>query len=226
MALPLPLPVAEVDHLVVAASTLAQGVAWCEATLGVTPGAGGKHPLFGTHNRLLPVQSAAFPGAYLEIIAVDPEAPSPLRPRWFGLDEAAMQARLAAAPRLVHVVARTAALDAHLAALRACGHDAGEAIAASRASAAGLLQWRIGVRADGMLALGGALPTLIEWAGPHPTAAMAASPLQLRALTLGGVPPPVQAALGLTAVAFVAQSPPALRAVLDTPRGEVILESA
>ena len=28
---------AEVDHLVVAATSLEQGVAWCEATLGITP---------------------------------------------------------------------------------------------------------------------------------------------------------------------------------------------
>ena len=44
-----------IDHLVVAASSLDQGVAWCEATLGVTPGPGGEHPLMGTHNRLLRV---------------------------------------------------------------------------------------------------------------------------------------------------------------------------
>ena len=43
---------AQVDHLVIAASTLNEGVAWCEKTLGITPGAGGEHPLFGTHNRL------------------------------------------------------------------------------------------------------------------------------------------------------------------------------
>jgi hypothetical protein len=42
-----------VDHLVIAAASLEEGVAWCEATLGVTPGPGGEHPLMGTHNRLL-----------------------------------------------------------------------------------------------------------------------------------------------------------------------------
>jgi hypothetical protein len=31
----------QLDHLVVAARTLDEGVAWCEATLGVTPGPGG-----------------------------------------------------------------------------------------------------------------------------------------------------------------------------------------
>jgi hypothetical protein len=66
-----------VDHLVVAAATLEQGVAWCEATLGVTPGPGGRHALMGTHNRLLNLGSAAFPHSYLEIIAIDPEAPAP-----------------------------------------------------------------------------------------------------------------------------------------------------
>ncbi|MEY4341937.1 MAG: hypothetical protein RL541_1441, partial [Pseudomonadota bacterium] len=43
---------AYIDHLVVAASSLAQGVAWCEDQLGITPGPGGEHALFGTHNRL------------------------------------------------------------------------------------------------------------------------------------------------------------------------------
>ena len=50
-----------VDHLVVAAASLAQGAAWCEATLGVTPGPGGTHVLFGTHNRLLKIATPTFP---------------------------------------------------------------------------------------------------------------------------------------------------------------------
>jgi hypothetical protein len=48
-------PSSTVDHLVVAADSLEQGVKWCEETLGVTPGPGGQHPLMGTHNRLLRV---------------------------------------------------------------------------------------------------------------------------------------------------------------------------
>ena len=42
---------AQIDHLVIAANTLEEGVAWCERTLGITPGPGGEHPLMGTHNR-------------------------------------------------------------------------------------------------------------------------------------------------------------------------------
>ena len=54
-----------IDHLVVAAASLVQGVDWCEATLGVTPGPGGTHVQFGTHNRLLKIATPAFPLAYL-----------------------------------------------------------------------------------------------------------------------------------------------------------------
>jgi hypothetical protein len=227
---------AEVDHLVVAAATLEQGAQWCEATFGVSPGPGGKHAGFGTHNRLLKIDSARFPRTYLEIIALDPEAPAPTRPRWFGLDGAAMQARLAQqGPRLVHVVARTTALDAHLAACSAQGLDVGEAIAASRPSPHGLLRWRIAVRRDGALLFGGALPTLIEWDGPHPTDRMATSPVRLQGLALAGLPAAVAGALGLAGVHFVAQSGAAaataaaaagaLSATFETPRGSVTLES-
>ena len=56
---------ARIDHLVVAAPTLEDGVAWCEATLGVTPGPGGAHALFGTQNRLLRLSSNDHRQAYL-----------------------------------------------------------------------------------------------------------------------------------------------------------------
>ncbi len=97
----------EVDHLVVAAATLEQGVAWCEATFGVTPGLGGKHALMGTHKRLLKIASPVFADACLEIVVIDPAAPPPGRTRRFDLDDAALQARVAVAPQLAHLVARS-----------------------------------------------------------------------------------------------------------------------
>ena len=63
-----------IDHLVIAAPTLAEGVDWCEQTLGVSPGPGGAHALFGTHNRLLRLAICSGQPCYLEIIAVDPAA--------------------------------------------------------------------------------------------------------------------------------------------------------
>jgi Glyoxalase-like domain len=216
---------ATLDHLVVAAASLEQGAAWCEQVLGATPVVGGKHVGMGTHNRLLAIGGAAFPLAYLEIIAHDPEAPPPNRPRWFGLDDAALQVRLRERPRLLHVVARCCTqLDATLAALRAMGLDAGQAAAAERASPQGLYRWRIAGRADGQLLCGGALPTLIEWQGMHPSEHLPPSGVALRSLELGGLADPVVAALGLQGVSC-APCGAALRAAFDTPKGVVHLSS-
>jgi hypothetical protein len=214
----------EVDHLVVAAASLEQGVAWCEITLGITPGPGGKHLLMGTHNRLFSIASAAFPGAYFEIIAVDPEAPPLPRRRWFGLDDPALQHRIAETPRLVHLVARSRMLDTHRERLVNLGIDPGLPLAMSRDTMHGRLAWQILVRDDGALQVGGALPTLIQWDGTHPTENMPASGVALRELQLGGLAQPVRQLLALQGVAHAPA--PALRAVLSTPLGDVTLETA
>lgn len=217
---------AELDHLVVAAHSLEQGAEWCERALGAASVPGGKHPAMGTHNRLLNLSGAAFARCYLEIIAIDPLASAPPQPRWFGLDDPALQQRLREAPRLLHFVARTHALDATLAALAALGIDAGRAVAAERASARGLLRWRIAQRADGRLPCGGALPSLIEWGAEHPADHLPASPVLLQSLKLAGVPP---AALAVLALPGVSGTTPdgggALQALLHTPAGRVVLRS-
>lgn len=214
----------DVDHLVVAAATLEQGVAWCEATLGITPGPGGKHPLMGTHNRLFKIAAPAWPMAYLEIIAIDPAAPAPGRRRWYGLDDPSLQARTAEAPRLVHWVARTAALDMHRWGLVNLGLEPGLPLAVSRDTPQGPLGWQLLVRDDGALLARGALPTLIQWQGRHPSEQLPDSGVTLRALTIGGLAPSVRQLLATAGVAHA--EAPALRAVLSTPQGEVTLETA
>lgn len=42
----------KLDHLVVAARTLEEGVAYVADTLGIEPAGGGAHPSMRTHNRL------------------------------------------------------------------------------------------------------------------------------------------------------------------------------
>ena len=209
------------DHLVVAANSLDEGVRWCEATLGITPGPGGSHPLMGTHNCVFSVASDVFPDAYFEIIAIDPQVAPIDRARWFGLDTIG----LATGPRLVHWVARTTSLDVDLAALRALDIDAGEAVAASRDTPSGRLQWRIAVRPDGRVLAGGALPTLIEWGACHPAASMPASGVMLRSLRLRGLAPEVVESLALKGIESATDPGPALTACLATPRGRVTLTS-
>jgi hypothetical protein len=201
-------------------------VAWCEATLGVTPLPGGQHPLMGTHNRLLKIATPAFPDAYLEIIAIDPTAPPPGRARWFGLGDAALQASLAVGgPRLIHAVARSSMLDMHRWGLIAVGRKPGEPVSASRETPAGTLSWQILVREDGALDCGGALPTLIQWQGAHPATRMPESGVTLTGLSLNGVPPSARDVLRLRGVSVVPTGAPALSATLATPRGPVTLQS-
>ena len=145
------------DHLVVAARALDEGVAWAESRLGVPMGPGGKHELMGTHNRLLSLG----PGRFLEVIAIDPEAPPPGRPRWFDLDSPSMQERLARAPALVTWVVRTGDIEA---AVKVTAGGKPDILALSR----GAYRWRIGVPPSGALAQDGCSPTVIQWAGAHP----------------------------------------------------------
>lgn len=151
---------AVIDHLVVAASDLEAGAAWLEAQLGVTLSGGGRHVRMGTHNRLLRLGERL----YLELIAIDPAAAPPGRPRWFALD--GFTASSDGRPRLVHWVARSDDI-VHEAA--ASGEPLGEILAMER----GDYRWRITVPADGHLPGAGLVPSLIQWDVPtHPALAL------------------------------------------------------
>ena len=180
----------EVDHLVVAAATLEAGARWCEATLGVVPGPGGKHPVMGTHNRLLQHRQRGVPA---HLPGDHRHRPGGAAARARALVRPGRRVDLDDGPRLVHFVARAAALDARCEALRAAGLDTGPAIAASRDTPQGRLAWRIAVRDDGSLLAGGALPTLIEWGPRHPTEAMPDSGVTLRSWRCGDCRPPRRA---------------------------------
>lgn len=226
-----------VDHLVVLAADLASGVEWCARTLGITPTAGGEHPLMGTHNRIFNISSLAHPRAYLEIIAINPEAAGARQTgagglkRWFDMDDEALRAQLRRhGPRLIHWVARVPDVQDAAARLAMLEIDRGEVLRANRMTPAGLLEWQITVRPDGRRLFDGCLPTLIEWAGVHPATDMPPSGLTLRSLTLRH---PRAAALGeactavgLADVAIAPDVHASIDAVLATPRGEVVLSSA
>ena len=226
----------QLDHIVIGAATLEQGVAWCEATLGVAPNAGGEHLHMGTHNRLLRISSEAFPCAYLEIIAVAPHLAAPTaQPRWFELDNPAVQHSLAAhGPQLLHWVAQTTDIAAACAATEALGVSLGKPQSVSRMTPRGLLEWSFSVSPTGERPMGGALPHLIQWAAASPVVHMAPSEVSLAALTLGGAPGPLNsvrqctAALALSGVQLspnsaINSAPISLQ--LNTPKGLVTLSA-
>jgi len=226
------------DHIVVLAATLDDGVRWCEALLGVTPAAGGKHPLMGTHNRLVNSSSFPFEDCYLEIIALDPDASpqrSPGQKRWFDMDDPVLHAQVIKhGPQLVHFVVRCPDVQQASQALADIGLDCGRVLAASRAAPHGLLQWNITVRDDGLRLLGGAVPALIQWGLPgqtapaHPTQDLPYSGLQLQGLELSHPDATlIEAAceaIGLQGMQ-VRTGAPGLCAILKTQRGLVRLTS-
>jgi hypothetical protein len=135
----------ELDHLVVAAATLEEGTEYIRRCLGLELQDGGRHERMGTHNRLLRIDS----GAYLEVIAIDPNGIKPQRPRWFGLDS------FEGPPRLVHWVVRAQADDLETLPLPEHG--------AIHPMTRGSFSWRITIPDDGCLPGGGLIPTLIAW---------------------------------------------------------------
>ncbi|MEL6196893.1 MAG: VOC family protein [Pseudomonadota bacterium] len=222
-------PSAVIDHLVIGAIDLEEGAAWAETTLGVPPGGRGKHALMGTHNLLWRLD--ATPGgrgpAYLEVVAVDPEAPDPRRPRWFGLDDARTRARLAARPRLLTWQVRAATeIQTAIDVLSEAGIDAGPAVAVTRDD----LSWRLTVPEDGMMPLDGLCPVVIEWdeGCAQPPARLPPSGLALTGLAIGGpapLLPDALAAIGAGALVTLApEDVPGLAATVVTPRGEVLID--
>ena len=229
----------QIDHLVVAAHSLQQGVEWCEATLGITPAAGGEHEKYGTHNRLFKIATPAFPVAYLEIIAINPDAVIEKKPpptRWFDLDNSQLQAELLKSPRLIHFVANTSNIQDARHAWKAQGIDRGPVIHASRKTPKGLLQWQITVRLDGDRLFDGTLPTLSQWGKPeaadpmhlHPRNHLPRSGVSLKSLSVSHPSAgKIQAAYDAISLGniSVSEGTANIVATLQTPKGLVTLES-
>jgi hypothetical protein len=211
-------PACKLDHIVVAAASLEAGVAFIRERLGVDIPAGGKHELMGTHNHVMRLGEAS----YLEVIAVDPDAPKPARPRWYALDDPAMQTRLREHPRIITWVVRTADI---VATVQAAAVPLGQVVPVSR----GTLSWRLTVPRDGHLPEGGVVPHLIQWdGGARPWEKMADRSCRLDELTLMHPDPDrLRQALatlcdrGFKRIAFEKGAALGLSAQISTPSGVV-----
>jgi hypothetical protein len=196
----------EIDHLVVTADTLAAGDGHVAAALGHRPGPGGRHARMGTHNRLLSLG----PGAYLEVIAIDPEAPPPGSRRWFGLDGRT------GPPALSAWVARTDDLD-RLLALAPGGWTAPFDMAR------GPYAWRFAMP----VAEQAHLPPVIEWRGRHPAPDLPDAGCRLTQLEIAH-PQPAALAAALPRLVDdeavrLSAGPPRIEARIATPGGSRVL---
>jgi len=159
--------VARLDHITVVAPSLEAGSAYVDSALGVSPGAGRKHPGMATHNLLL----ALGPSVYLEVISPDPDAAPVARPRWFGLDHVleGTPARLAAWVASTEDIAGTTIPElGDVETMRREAHT-----------------WQMTARADGGVPLDGAVPLLIQRSSSvHPAAALPQRGLHLQRLRI------------------------------------------
>ncbi|WP_386630507.1 VOC family protein [Sulfitobacter geojensis] len=155
------------DHIAVAAASLEEGIAYVQSALGVQVPPGGSHPTMGTHNHLM----ALGPNLFLEVIAVDRNAPKPERPRWFALDH------FSGAPKVGTWVLSS---DDIAATLSMFPSFVGPAIPITR----GNLSWLISVPEDGSMPMDGTFPTLIEWPNGSPAGMMDDLGCRLRKLNV------------------------------------------
>lgn len=213
---------ATLDHLVVGAETLAQGVEYVSDLVGVAPQTGGRHEREGTHNALLSLG----PESYLEVIAIDPEAESPDHARWFSLDASTVRDTLGGGPRLLTWVVRCAELDS--------GHlPASHRHCELRAMERGNFRWRMTFTSDGALLSGGTVPLILQWLSPQrPTDVLSEAGCRLRQFSTPSrlhrsIRAPLSA-LGLEQALIPRPDEEftdgrVLRAILSTPRGDVVL---
>ena len=203
------------DHLTIIAPSLEAGVAHVRDRLGIDMSAGGKHPEMATHNRLLRLG----PDVFLEVIATDPDAAPPKRPRWFDLDDAAtIQSAWDDGRRLRSWVARTDDFDAVHAKQRSL---LGQKTRVSR----GDRSWLFALHPDGALPAGGVAPLVIDWGSRGcPASEMLDLGARLVSFTIEH-PDPVWVTELYEKLA-VANPPEVLkgakfryRAMIDTPRG-------
>ena len=138
------------DHIILAAETLEEGVNYVQGRLGVDLEAGGEHSLFGTHNRLLGLGDC-----YFEVIARNPLAAPAKRSLWFDLE------RFSGPPRVITWVCQTSDMAQALSALP---YNPGPVITVTRED----LIWDLTIAEDGRLAMDGTAPSIIDWKNISP----------------------------------------------------------
>jgi Glyoxalase-like domain len=202
----------DLDHILLGVSDLDHGIAWVEKHTGVRAQFGGVHPGRGTRNALLSLG----PRRYLEIIAPDPQQPIT------AMSKDLVEIR---EPRLFNWAAHTDDIAAAAKRAMAAGFKIDGPADGSRARPDGkILRWKACRLQDDR---GGLLPFFIEWSGEslHP-AADAPSGCVLKRFFLESPSAAELAgqchALGLE-VAVERAERPALRVVLNSPKGEIEL---
>ncbi len=201
------------DHILWAAPDLESGTALIERLTGVAPVRGGSHPGLGTRNSLLALDG----GSYFEVIAPDPAQ-----------DLAGTRGgRIAAqvAPGIMTFAINVPDIAAFGEAARQAGLSVDGPVAMHRSRPDGSrIAWSILYLKDDWH--GEAIPFVIDWGGtPHPSRATPTG-CRLRSFAvLQPEPEPLAQLFERLAIPIAVKGAAAsgFLAVLDTPKGEVVL---
>ena len=214
----------KIDHIVIGASSLEDGVGYVKSVLGVDIPYGGEHIKMGTHNHLMQLGNDAF----LEVIAVNEKIAPPNRPRWYGLDDPYTRQCLEQQPSLLTWVVNTGNINELM--LHST-YSLGKPELISR----GNLSWNFGLPEDGRLLGSGILPYAIEWhTDVHPSKGMADLGCSFQRLEIFH-PYPIWLKTSLKSIGalplvkineLAANETPYLSVEIDTPSGKVKLQSA
>jgi len=147
------------DHLVYAVPDLPAALDWFAEHAGLRPAIGGRHLDQGTHNALVNLGQ----GAYLEIVAIDPENTTISPPRWMGVDHISE-------PRMVRWSLKSDNLEADTERLRLLNPALGTIHTGQRELTTGAtLKWRMSLpQPSPAVEL---LPFFLDWSASdfHPT---------------------------------------------------------
>lgn len=203
------------DHLVYAVPDLSVALDWFAEHAGLRPAIGGRHLHQGTHNAVVNLGQ----GAYLEIVAPDPENTTIPPPRWMGVD-------LVRQPQMVRWSLKNNDLPRQATLLRTINPELGSIHTGQRQLTTGeLLRWQMTLPlAQPAVDL---IPFFLDWSSSdfHPTDRMPEE-FSLVSLNLEHPEPqamePSLASLGVQqAVSLAAQ--PSIIVRLQTPKGELVL---
>tara|TARA_B100001093_G_scaffold323790_1_gene308960 strand:+ start:272 stop:883 length:612 start_codon:yes stop_codon:yes gene_type:complete len=201
----------KIDHIVLAAANLSEGLSFSEERLGVSLDPGGSHDQFGTHNKLLNLGDC-----YLEVIAIDLKARKPDRKVWYDLEV------FSGAPHIVTWVCETDRMQDHL---KQLPYHVGKVLSVSR----GTLEWNLTVPKNGSLPMSGCAPSLIDWKGAaSPATKLPDRGYRLSSLTLSHPKPTklanfIKFALNDPRIIFKKSKHVSLRAKIKTPAGLIEL---